>query len=304
MADQRTTNSDGRASALAYLAVLIFAWGGNYTWMKMALADIGPWAMNFARYALGIGLIATALIFAGRTRELIPVRGERIELACIGFLQAAVITGATAVALQWIEATRTVLIAYTVPIWTMIFSLLVLRERPTRAGVAGTLVGLAGLAVLTNPHAMQWNAATIPGTFAALIGAIGWSLGSVLYRRRPWRSTFWQQVFWQLATTTLATGVGWFVLERGHSIRPTATLGVLIVYMAAAPTVIGYWCWSQALSRLSASAASQVLLLSPVFGMLQSHIVLGEPLSPALLAAALCIVAGAWITLAARPRRA
>src|SRR5581483_4551967 len=92
MADQRTTNSDGRASALAYLAVLIFAWGGNYTWMKMALADIGPWAMNFARYALGIGLIATALIFAGRTRELIPVRGERIELACIGFLQAAVIT--------------------------------------------------------------------------------------------------------------------------------------------------------------------------------------------------------------------
>lgn len=287
-------------SALGYLALLIFAWGGNYTWMKLALADIGPWGLNLSRYVLATAFIAATLMLSGRAREVIPVQGERVALGLIGMLQVGVMTGGVGAALQWIEASRTVLIAYSVPVWTMLLSILVLKLRPTAAAVAGTLVGLAGLGVLTNPLAMTWDAATIPGIVAALIGTIAWALGAVLYQRRTWRSSFWQQVFWQIAATTVLLTPIWLLLESGTTIRPTPTLGLLIVYMAIVPTAIGYWCWSKALSRLPAAAASQVLLLSPVFGILQSHLVLDEPLTPTLIAAGTLIVAGAWITMAAR----
>ena len=49
--------------------------------------------------------------------------------------------------------------------------------------------------------------------------------------------------------------------------------------------------------RIKPSTASQILLLSPVFGVAQSHLVLGEPLTPALLASAACVVVGAAMTL-------
>lgn len=303
VAVERSDTRDGRMAALGYLAVLIFAWGGNYTWMKMALADIGPWTLNFIRYTLSVLLIGIVLALRGRASELVPVRGERLELAIVGFLQVAVITGATAVAMQWIEASRTVLIAYSVPVWTILLSAMILRERPTWAGIAGTLIGFVGLAVLTNPFAMEWGTDIVPGTIAALIGTLGWALGSVLYRRRTWRSTFWQQLFWQLAVTVPVMGPAWALLEWDHPIRLTPTLFWLTIYIILVPTVIGFWCWSQALSRLTASAASQVLLLSPVYGILQSHVVLGEPLTPDILAATACIVAGTWITLTAPPRQ-
>src|SRR5829696_9018853 len=48
----RATPSDValRASTVGYLAFLAFAWGGNYAWTKLALADSGPWAFNALRY--------------------------------------------------------------------------------------------------------------------------------------------------------------------------------------------------------------------------------------------------------------
>src|SRR5262249_39767263 len=35
--------------ALGMLAVLIFAWGGNYTWISIALRDVGPWTFTAVR---------------------------------------------------------------------------------------------------------------------------------------------------------------------------------------------------------------------------------------------------------------
>ena len=73
-------------------------------------------------------------------------------------------------------------------------------------------------------------------------------------------------------------------------------LAVITVYNILVPTALAFWCWSQALARIRASTASQVLLLSPVFGIAQSHFVLGEPLTPAVLASAACVITGACLT--------
>ena len=87
------------------------------------------------------------------------------------------------------------------------------------------------------------------------------------------------------------------LLETGLPVRATPSLLLVIAYNLVVPTVVGFWCWSQALSRVSATTASQFLLLSPVFGMIQNHFVLGEPLGAWIGAAAVCIVLGAFLSL-------
>ncbi len=287
-----------RATALIFLFALVAIWGGNYTWVKIAVRDIGPWTFNMLRYSLAVIFMATAFAVLGRASQLLPRPDERVGLGIVGFLQAAVITTGTALALQWIEASRVVLIAYSMPIWTLPLSALILGERATIVTVAGAVLGLIGLVLLTNPFAVAWTAESIPGILISLIAVNGWALGAVLYRRRRWQSTFWQQTFWQLAVTAVVMVPCAVLFEYGREIRASLPMITITLYNSLVPTVIGYWCWSQALTRTTATAASQVLLLSPLFGMVLSHFVLGEPLGTWITLAAACIVLGAWLSVA------
>ncbi len=67
------------------------------------------------------------------------------------------------------------------------------------------------------------------------------------------------------------------------------------------PSILGFWCWARALDRVPVATASQVLLLSPVFGVLLSAAVLGERLGPALAASAALIISGAILSYWRRP---
>jgi drug/metabolite transporter (DMT)-like permease len=283
-------------SALGMLAVLIFAWGGNYTWISIALRDVGPWTFTAVRYVGAAVVVGTVLAFHRGPGHVIPMRGERARLAAIGMLQGAGLTILLTLSLKWIESTHTILLMYTNPLWALLLSVWLLGERFSIASIAGIALGLLGMAVLTNPLAMPWNAVTVPGVVSALAATIAWALGSVLYRRGKWESTFWQQVFWQLAVSGIALAVPALILEWNHAVRLTPQLAVNTIYNILVPTALAFWCWSQALARIRASTASQVLLLSPVFGIAQSHFVLGEPLTPAVLASAACVVTGACLT--------
>jgi drug/metabolite transporter (DMT)-like permease len=295
------------AATLAMLAVVIFAWGGNYTWIRLALRDIGPWTFNAVRYCGAACLVGLVLLLHRGPRRLLPVRGERVSLAAIGLLPGAVLTVLITVSLLWIESTRTILLIYTNPLWTLLLSTVMLGEQLTPFNVAGVVLGLAGLALLTNPWALPWEASTLPGIISALIGTIAWALGSVLYRRRRWRSTFWQQVFWQLAASGCVTAAAAALFEANRAVTPSPRLILIVLYNIAIPTALAFWCWSQALTRVKPTTASQALLLSPVFGVAQSHVVLGEPLSAAVLASGACVLAGAALTFVRpemRPGRA
>jgi drug/metabolite transporter (DMT)-like permease len=283
--------------AVGYLAFLIFAWGGNYTWVKIAMRDIGPLWFNFIRYGLAVTVLALAFLLLGRARGLVPERGERWQMALIGLLQAGLMTTMTALAMRWIEASRVVLIAYTVPVWALFWGALILRERITVAAGIGAAMGIAGLAILTDPLNMDWQAATLPVTLVALVGVNGWAVGAVLYRRRKWQSGFWAQVFWQLGATALAMAVLAPLLEDPAEIRVTGPMVSAALYNAFIPILLGFFCWMQALSRIPAHAAGQILVLAPLYGVAQSNLVLGEPLGPGLMAACVLVVGGAWLTL-------
>lgn len=283
--------------AIGYLGFLIFAWGGNYTWVKIAMRDIGPLWFNVLRYGLAVIVLWCAFTFLNRGRSLVPTRGERFELAVIGLLQAGAMTTLTALAMRSIESTRVVLIAYTVPIWALLWGALILRERITAASAIGAALGLGGLFILTDPQQMSWEAATLAGSLTALAGVLCWALGAVLYKRRKWESGFWCQVFWQLAATAVAMILLAPLLEDWSEIRFTTPMIAAGVYNALIPILLGFFCWMQALSRIPAHAAGQIMILAPLYGVLQSNLVIGEPLSPSLLIASALVVTGAWLTL-------
>ncbi len=301
----RTAASGEAYVAVGYLAFLVFAWGGNYTWVKIAMRDIGPLWFNVARYGGAVLVLAAIFLALGRglsgPRGILPVRGERLALALVGLLQVGLMTTMTALAMRWIEASRVVLIAYTVPVWALLWGAAILGERITLPAAVGAVLGLAGLAILTDPLNMDWEAAVLPGTLVALVGVNGWALGAVLYRRRKWQSGFWPQTFLQVAATAAGMLLLAPLIEDPTEARLSGPVLAVILYNIFVPCLLGFFCWIQALSRIPAHAAGQILILAPIYGVAQSHLVLDEPLGAGLVLACLLVVAGAWLTLR-RPR--
>ena len=302
MAAADITGREGaqRASTVGLLAVLVVIWGVNHTWVKLALVHSGSLTFNGLRFAAGV-VVLGALLFALRGRRgVLPVPGERWPLAFIGFLQNGVMSGCSALALEWIEASRTVLVAYTMPIWAMLLSFLLYRERVTASMLLGIVLGLSGLALLSAPWAMDWTSAqAVKGTLVVVGGTLGWALGAVLYRGRRWESDVWPQVFWQMLPPTLALTLLAF-FER-TPFRPSLGYAAIVFYIALVPTAFGTWCWTRTLDRIPAAVAGQALTLSPLVGVLFSAAMLGEPLTLTLVASGLLIVAGALLAYA-RPK--
>ncbi len=119
---------------------------------------------------------------------------------------------------------------------------------------------------------------------------------------RRWRATYGQQIFMQLAACLVASIPMTLWLDAETPIHPTETLSLILLWNMVGPTTLGYAIWATLLTRISPANASQVLLLSPIYGMVQSHLVLGEPLGLAILGAAGCVVCGALLTFW-QPRR-
>ncbi|MEM6549633.1 MAG: DMT family transporter [Pseudomonadota bacterium] len=289
--------------SVGYLSFLVVVWGGNYTWVKIAVRDIGPLWFNGLRFGLAALVFAFIALALRRGAILLPARGERLRLAVIGLLQAGLLTALTALAMRWIEASRVVLIAYSVPIWALFWGMLILGERPTAMGLLGAGLGIAGLVILTDPSGMSWHANTLPGMLAAFVGVLGWGLGAVLYKRWTWQSPFWSQVFWQMFATASAMLLLAPLLEPIGEVTWSAEMLTVALYNAFVPLLLGFFCWMQALSRISAHAAGQILILAPIYGVFQSHLVLGEPLSKGLLLACALVIAGAVLTLRGQAAR-
>lgn len=295
--------TDGRGgvswAAVGFLLALVFMWGGNYTWMKIALQDIGPWSFNAMRYVGGVALLTLIFVVSGNGSRLLPVPGERRPLALVGLLQATLMTAFTALALVYTDASRVVLIAYSMPIWAIIWAFVVLGERARPLAFVGASLGIMGIGVLTQPGQGGWGTGAAIGTVLALIAVQGWALGAVLYRRKVWRTPFWSQIFWQVAVTAVVMLPVALIVEGWKQWEDTTSLWIIVMYNIIAPTVLGFWCWAQALSRMPAGTAAQILVLSPIFGMLQSHFVLAEPLTETIWIAALAVSAGALLSLRA-----
>jgi drug/metabolite transporter (DMT)-like permease len=200
-----------------------------------------------------------------------------------------------------IDASRTVLIAYSMPIWGMLLSIFILGERPSRTMVLGVATGFAGLVLLCAPWAMDWRSQTaLFGSLLAFLGTIAWALASVLYRRRPWTSNFWSQIFGQFAAASVVL-VPLAVLIEDKPPTFTSSFVLITIWSAVVPTTIGFYCWARAIDRVPVAKASQILLLAPIVGMLLSAGVLGERLSPALLSSAALILVGAALSYLPAP---
>jgi drug/metabolite transporter (DMT)-like permease len=299
MSSKPSIAEPARARQNLVLALLLLfvvgAWGANYVITKIAVRTNGPWAFNALRYTTAATLLAAWLCCQNGWRSLMPARNEVGRIALTGLLQIFLTTSSTNWALTHIDANRTILIAYSMPIWALFFGFFLSRDLVSLQSVISVGLGFGGLALFCAPWSMDWTSYdALAGSGAALLGAIGWALGAVLYRRFTWTSTLAQQIFVQVVATAVTAVLCAFAFEQRPLVLD-AQYGLIVLYNALVPTILAFWFWAKILTLIPASTAGQFVLLSPIVGILLGSLVLGEAITSMLIISAAMILGGALL---------
>ena len=282
----------------SYLAVTVL-WGLNWPALKIALTSFDPWTFR--------GLVlagAAATLFALARLQGQPLALPRAHRWAI-VVPASSVTGwhlLSAYGVMHTTSGRAVIVAFTMPFWTMLLSLWWLDERPTRRRLGALALGLASLALLLADEIDQLQAAPL-GVAFMVAAAIVWAVGTVATKARDWGVSPLVLTAWQLALGLLPIAVVALARAPATDLAAVSTEAWLaFLYATFVAMVFCFYSYIRFVTLLPATVAAIGVMAIPAVGLFGSAVILGEPIGPTELAA-LALVVGGQSLVTFAPRR-
>ena len=274
-----------------YLLTVVLAWGLVWPVNKVLLESLSPLWLMAVRSA--IATVALFAIAGARGRLARPPRADLPVVLSITLLHMIGFGVFASWGLQTVPTGRSVVLAYTTPLWVVPGAALFLGERLTARRLTGVVMGMLGLLALFNPLAFDWTSrAAVLGHGAILHGALLWAASILHIRAHRWRSTPFDLVPWEmlLATAILTP------LALATSAPPTAgwdgRVLALLLYAGIPGTAVAYWATAAASQTLPAVTTALGLLVTPVISTTIATLWLGEAITVSLVGAIVLILGG------------
>lgn len=312
-----------RGREVLLLLALAALWSASFLFIKVALVEVSPAGIVLARLVLGsLTLLAAIPLLRNRVPGLLPANDDpksvlgsllalRWPLLFLGVVNAVLPYLAIAWGEKFIASGAASIFNSTVPLFT---ALLVLslpffpQERPNALGLAGLLLGFAGVGILVTGDPEGGGATSQAGVLlgggAVLLGSLSYAAGNVFARRRlkgvpilvP---AIGQNLAGALVALPLALASG---LPDG---LPGAGTFLALAGLGAGGTGVAYLLYFGLLARVGATRTSTVAYLMPAIALFYGAVFLDEPFTGRALVGLALILAGvAGVTGALRlPKR-
>ncbi len=298
MTKSHLTNARARLApaGLIFLAITSVGWGFNWPVSKYLLTTLPPLTVRGCTGVIGGLCLAVLALTQGQSLKVRRELWPRLMLAAVLNVSGWMVL--IGLALLWLPASETALIAYTMPVWAAIIAWPVLGERPTLLRVIALVLAFGGLAVIMGGNGFIASAAKLPGILMALTGAIGFALGTVLAKKFPLQLPPISAAAWQVGLGCFPVAVAGLLIETTHPAALTPFAWLLLFYSVAIAFCVCYITWFAALARLPASVAAIGTTAVPVIGVIVSALTLHEPFGVSQIAALALTLGG--VVLAAR----
>lgn len=287
---QAASYQSSRLFFIVLMVVITMIWGYAWVLMKQILNYMGPFVFSSLRFWTGALFLLLLLLCLGRLfQKNVPWKA----LLVLGSLQTTFVFAPVMVAMNFVEAGKTSVLLYTMPIWSTLLASFFLNEKLDRNKVLGMLFGGGGLILIVGLDAfsrLSWS--VLLGEGLILLGALSWSAANVYFRKRfsgqdKLLVSAYQMLFGALGLTVLAALFEWRepVSINGHSLFIIGFTGILA-------SALCFSVWYYILDRLDTYSATFSTLLVPCFGVLFGWLILDEPLTTSLIMGGLLILTG------------
>ncbi|KMK98891.1 MULTISPECIES: DMT family transporter [Burkholderia] len=293
-----------RPHAAVYVKLTLVAlfWGGTFIAGRILAATMSATSAATGRFAIAALML---VVLTWKIEGGLPKLSGRQVVTTFGL-------GATGIflynvcffaALARMPAGRTALFVALNPVATAVLLSIVVRgERLSLSRWAGIAVALFGALVVISRGEWLRVLTDLGNTFGAgerfmLCAVLSWAAYTVIGRRAL-------DGLSPLAATTYAALWGLALLVVAHLFGSPAGSGTPLtwqavasmLYLGAIGTVVAFVWYSQGIRELGPARAAVFTNLVPVFGVLLSVALLGEPLSPSMLGGGALVIAGVALT--------
>lgn len=265
-----------------WLLSLSVLWGCSFFFAKVAIGELAPLTVVFGRVALAaLALnIALAATPQGLFRPGTPWRAY----FTMGFLNNALPFSLIFWGQTHIASGEASILNATTPLFTVVVAhVLTADEKMNAAKIAALLSGLAGVAFLVGPGALDHAASSLWGELACLAAALSYAFAGVYGRRfkimgvAPLEAAAGQVT----ASSVLILPI-MLIVDRPWVLPalPSATVWGALVGLALLSTALGYVLYFRILAAAGATNLLLVTFLIPIVAILLGGFFLGEQLEP------------------------
>ncbi len=288
------SKTDSSYTGFLLLALLSLFWGLGWPAMKIVLSEVRPWTFRTVCLLAGGGGLLT-LARLGGTRLRVPFT----DLKPLLVTSIINITGwhiLSAHGIAAMQAGRAAIIAYTMPMWAILLSRLMLKEQVTPMRLWALAFGFAGLFLLLWPDLRAVEAAPA-GALFMLGAAFCWAAGTVLVKYFQWHMPATLVMGWQLLIGGIPVAFGAFLLEPVAAVTAISLNALLtLAFVVFLPIIFCHWAFFRVVQIFPANVAALSTLSIPAIGVFSSALLLDEPLRLYELAALGLVVASLGLT--------
>lgn len=279
-----------RAEWLLFLA-LGAVWGSSFMWIKIAVQDVGPFAL--VAWRLLFGGLGMAMVLWWRKVPLPRGRSTWRDLALLGIINTALPFVLISWGEQSIDSAVASILNSTVPLFTLMIAHVFLPEEALDLRrAAGLLVGFAGVLLLMSRDLEGGVQASLLGQAAVLAAAVSYASGAVFARRRLRDTHSFVQAFAPMVVADLVVWSFAFPLEGDALIPSQGLTWLALLWLGLLGSCTAYILYFSLLERVGPTRTTLVTYLIALFGVTLGVIFLGEPLDARLAGGGALVIAG------------
>lgn len=279
------------AFAAAIVVVLCLSWGFNQVAVKLAIHDIPPLIQAAIRSVVAALIVAAWCRLRGiplfaRDGTMLP--GLAAGLA-FGIEFICIYQG-----LAYTTATRAVLFIYLAPFFVVAGARIFLpADRFGPAQWLGLCLSFAGMLVAFGVPTPALDPRQTLGDILMVAAALFWAATTLIIKASRLNTVSPEKVMlYQLVVSApMLAAAAWVAGEQLVDVPSALAVGALAyqtVWVVSVTFVVWFWI----IKNYSANRVSAFSFLTPLFGVAAGHLVLGEPLTPAFVAAVALVAGG------------
>lgn len=266
-----------------FIGVVIFS--GSLPATRIAVLQFDPVFLTVARAAIA-GLLAVCLLALFREKR--PARGEFASLVVVALGVVVGFPLLTALALEHVTAAHSIVFVGLLPLATAIFGVVRGGERPKPAFWVFSILGSALVAGFALAQGLEASALGDGLMLAAIVACgLGYAEGARLSRTLGG----WQVISWALVLSLPVMALLALVTAPQSFSGITLPAWLSLAYVALFSMLIGFVFWYRGLVQGGIAAVGQLQLLQPFFGLAIAALLLGEQVTPAMLAVTVAVIA-------------
>jgi drug/metabolite transporter (DMT)-like permease len=290
-------NSRVRRLTLAAFGTTVLVGGSNFVVVKFSNAELAPLYGAAVRFTAAAALLG--LLMWARSLPL-PSRRALVGHAIYGALAFGVCYGLMYFALLQITAGTAAVIMAGVPLFTLLLAVLHRQERLTAGSVAGGVLVIAGIGVLS----LRSLGGELPflHVMAAVVAALATAEATVVVKGFPRSHPITTNAV-GMATGALLLWLGSALMAERWTIPEQGRTWAALAWLVIVGSVGMFYLVLFIIRQWTASATAYCLALMPVVAVTLGTLLAGEPITAEVLAGAALVALAVYVGAIRQPRR-